>query len=254
MKTVLGLTPGVDYFTLLEIIRMAAVHKGLELDESCGFRGYSKPIKEYIINDEILAVLEKGNIKRQDRSDCEGKLFTLVDENPQEGGPRYSPGNYWNFQLLESDKSKFDLRVKLHIYLYIDVKKRGVVLIPKGFGPYVSPFDSLSHFRMFAKLADSDDKAPAVAKELAASDGSIVISWTELGLGGIRSLSQLFSEFAGDNERIARLGELGEVFDPIPNPRYEQPKDKLFITEPAQPKLFQVWRAQLNEYRFHFVA
>ncbi|MFY9458037.1 MAG: hypothetical protein WAP23_03925, partial [Candidatus Spechtbacterales bacterium] len=90
--------------------------------------------------------------------------------------------------------------------------------------------------------------------ELAASDGSIVITWTELGLGGIRKLSHLFTEFAAQNETVAQLGRSGEVFDPVPNPRYQQPGDELFIAEPAQPKLIQTWRTQLNEYRAHLIA
>lgn len=236
MKTMCDLTS----FTLLDLLQKAAAHKGLKLHE-----GYSEPIKVYELDDRLLAVLAEQNIKRQNRPDCRNEIFTLVDENPQEKVPGSAPSNYWNFKLLEDDKHKFDLRVTLSVGFSLNIEKRGIVLVPQVHGSFVSAADSLPNFRMFKALVENDEDISAVAKELAASDGSIVITWTELGLGGIRKLSHLFSEFVGRNETIARLG--GEVFNPAPS-------DELFIAEPTQPKLVQIWRTQLKEYSAHLVA
>ena len=107
---------------------------------------------------------------------------------------------------------------------------------------------------MFKVLVENDPNPPVVTKELAASNGTTVITWTELCLGGIRRLADLFTEFSAHNETVARLGRNGEVFNPVPNPCYQQPGDELFIMEPAQPKIIEAWRAQLNEYRSHLVA
>ncbi len=253
MKTAVDLTSGVESFTLLDLLRKAAAHKGLKLHEGAS-KAYSEPIKVYELDDRMLAALSKHNIKREDRPDCRNEIFTLVDENPQEKVPGWSPSNYWNFKLLEGDKRKFDLRVTLSGGFSLNLEKRGIVLVPQAHGSYVSAADSLPNFRMFKALVESDEDAPAVAKELATSDGNITVSWTELGLGGIRKLSHLFSEFAARNEAVTHLGRNGEVFNPVPNPRYQQPGDELFVAEPAQPKLFKAWRAQLNEYRAHLVA
>lgn len=253
MKTALDLTAGVDSFTLLDLLRKAAAHKGLKLQEGAS-KAYSEPIKAHELDDKLLAALAERNIKRQDRPDCRNEIFTLVDENPQEKAPGWSPSNYWNFKLLEGDKRKFDLRVTLSVGFGLNLEKRGIVLVPQVHGSLISAADSLPNFRMFKALVESDADAPAIAKELAASDGSIAVSWTELGLGGIRKLSHLFSEFAAWNETVAQLGRNGEVFNPAPNPRYQQPGDELFIAEPAQPKVVQAWRTQLNEYRAHLVA
>lgn len=253
MKTTLDLAVGVDSFTLLELLRKAATHKGLKLHEGAS-KAYSEPIKVYALDDKLLAMLAERNIKRQARPDCRNEIFTLVDENPQEKVPGWSPSNYWNFKVLEGDKSGFDLRVTLSIGFGLNLEKRGVVFVPQAHGSYVSAADSLPNFRMFKMLVESDADASSVAKELAASDGNIVVMWTELGLGGIRKLSHLFSEFATQNETVAHLGRNGEVFNPAPNPRYQQPGDELFIAEPAQPKVIQAWRTQLNEYRAHLVA
>jgi len=253
MKTMLDLIAGVDTFTLLDLLRKTAAHKGLKLQEGAS-KAYSEPIKAYMLNDKLLAMLAKRSIKRQDRPDCRNEIFTLVDENPQEKVPGWASSNYWNFKLLEGDKSKFDLRVTLSVDFGLNLEKRGVVLVPQAHGSYVSAADSLPNFRMFKALVESDVNAPEVARELATSDGTIVVTWTELGLGGIRKLSHLFSEFAARNETVAHLGGNGEVFNPAPNPRYQQPGDELFVVEPAQPQVIQAWRVQLNEYRAHLVA
>ena len=253
MKTTLDLTAGVDTFTLLDLLRKVAVHKGLKLHGGVS-KAYSEPIKMYALDGKLLAVLAERNIKRQDRPDCRNEIFTLVDENPQEKIPGWASSNYWNFKLLEGDKSKFDLRVTLSVGFGLNLEKRGVVLVPQAHGSYVSAADSLPNFHMFKALVESDADAPEVARELATSNGTIVVTWTELGLGGIRKLSHLFSEFTARNETVAQLGGNGEVFNPAPHPRYQQPGDELFVVEPAQPKVIQLWRVQLNEYRAHLVA
>jgi len=243
METKIELVKGKDIFTLLDLLRRAAAYKNLK------FKDGGSPIKVYNLDEKILNVLTERGIKRQERPDCWNKIFTLVDQNPQEKIPGCNPTNYWNFKLLEGN-DRFDLRVTLSVGFGLNFKKRGIVLVPQAHGPFVSPGSLFSHFRMFKALVESDEEEdlPTVAKELAASDGEIVVTWTELGLGGIRELSHLFEEFASGNETVKRLGRNEEIFNPAPY-LYQQPGDKLFIAEPAQPKLFYFWQAQLNEYR-----
>jgi len=253
MKATTGLTMGENALTLLDLLRRAAAHKGLRLHEGAS-KAYSEPIKEYTLDERLLAALAERNIKRRDRPDCRNEIFTLVDENPQTKVPGWSLSNYWNFKLVDGDKCRFDLRVTISVGFGINFEKRGVVLVPQAHGSYVSAADQLPNFRMFKALVELDTDAPAVAKELAASDGTAIVTWTELGLGGIRRLADLFTEFAARNETVARLGRNGEVFDPAPSPRYKQPGDELFIPEPEQPQIIETWRSQLNEYRSHLVA
>ncbi|MDZ4296602.1 MAG: hypothetical protein U1A16_04525 [Patescibacteria group bacterium] len=253
MKATTVLTVGEDTLTLLDLVRRAATHKGLKLHEGAS-TAYSEPIKEYVLDEKLLAILAGRGIKRQNRPDRRNETLTLVDENPQERVPGWLPSNCWNFKFLEGDKRAFDLRVTLSVGFGINFEKRGVVLVPQAHGPSSSPTDRLPNLRMFKALVENDTDAPAVAKELAASGGTTVVTWTELGLGGIRRLADLFTEFTAGNETVARLGRTGEVFDPAPNPRYEQPGDELFIPEPAQPKILEAWRAQLSEYRSRLVV
>lgn len=232
MKKTIVLTMGVDTFTLLDLLRKAATHKGLNLQEGAS-RACSEPIKVYELDDKLLAVLAERGIKRQARPDCRNRIFTLIDENPQKEVHGWSPSNYWNFKLLEGDERKFNLQVTLSVGFGINLEKRGIVFVPQANGSFLSPVDQLPNFRMFKMLVENDENVSAVAKELAASDGGIVVTWTELGLGGICELANLFAEFAGGNKLITQLGRNSEVFDPVPNPQYRQPCDKLFIAEPA---------------------
>lgn len=244
-KTVL--TMGVDAFVSFDLIKKAAAHKRLSFCEAT-LDAYSEPIKVYALDDKLLAALAKQGIKRQDRPDCRNEIFTLVDENPQKEVPGWMPSNYWNFKLLEN-KKQFDLCVTLSVGFEINLKKRGIVCWPQAHGTFVSAGDQLPKSRMFKILTDSDVNAPAIAKELAASDGSIIVTWTDLGLGGIRKIEDLFAEFVGSNKTVERLAVNHDVFDPDPRSPHQQSGNKLFIAELAQPKIFQVWRTQLEDYR-----
>jgi len=248
VKREVSLEPRVDFFTLSEILQMAAAHKGLVLRPDAR-KAYTEPVKEYKLTREVLTFLSERGITRQPRPDS---IFTLVDTNPQ--GPKtpgWSHSNYWNFQRSKDGEGAFDVRVDLCVGLVESTSERGVILSPLAHGSFLSPTDRLPNFRMFKALVDQDPEAPEIAKELAASDGSIVVTWADLGLGGLRRLADIFWEFARDNEPVQSLAREQKVFDPVPLPRYQQPGGEMYVAEPAQPRIFAVWRAQLEEYRSH---
>lgn len=243
----------LDSFTLLGLLRKALAHKGLKLQEGSD-KAYSKPIKTYELTEKLLTLLSKKGIRQQDRPDCNNKIFTLVDENPQKVISGWAPSNYWNFKLVKEGASEFDLHISLSVGLEINKEKRGIVFWPQTHSSFLSPCDLLPNFRMFKTLAESDENAPAVAKELAASDGNLVVAWTDLGLGGIHNISDLFMEFSRGNKTVMELGRREKIFNPIPFPEHQKPGDELFIAEPAQPKIFQKWKAQLDEYRAKLIV
>ena len=244
------LVHGNNCFTLLELLEKAAAQKGLNLLNSSS-KAYSEPIKTYVLDEKLLALLAEQGIKRQDRHDCHHEIFTLVDENPQDEIKGWVASNYWNFKLLEdeSGKGKFDLQIKLCVGFSLSPTGREIKLVPIAIAPFLSPVDSLPNFRMFKALVDSDEIAPLVAKEIAASEGSIAVTWTHLGVAGIRTLAVLFEEFAGDNEKVKELARRQEVFKPAPYSRNQQPGYELFVVETAQPEVFRAWMEQLNTYR-----
>lgn len=254
MEATVDLGNGKDIFTLLDLLRQVAALKklGLHVGEH---ETYSDPIKVYRLDEKTLEVLAKAGIKRQPRPDCRN-TFTLVDENPQPPPvPGWMPSTWWNFKLPDPDAANqrdregTPLEITLSVGFSVNTRKRGIVLIPQAHGSFVSAADRLPHFRMFKALVEADSEAPAVAKEIAASDGSAVVTWTELGLGGLRHIAELFRELVGENKPVDDLARGSDVFKPSPYHKVWQPGVDLYIAEPAQPKLFAAWQKQLEEYR-----
>jgi len=246
MGVTANLSPNVNSFLPSGLLRMAAAHKGLELYESAelgnGSSGQSKPIKTYVLDDQWLSILAQCNIRRQDRSDVHDEIFTLVDDNPQQPEPGYSPSNFWNFKPLVEGGSEFNLQVSLYVNLVLDRMRRGIVLLPRTSSTHVSAADPLPNIRMFRALVEHDPDATPITKELAvAGPDGLVVRWSDLGLGGLRSVWAVFSEFAAGNMLRDQLAHDRRVFDP-------SPLLPLFVAETVQPDLIQAWRAQLDEY------
>lgn len=255
MGTQALLKSGVESLTLTELFRKASKKKGLEFCEGV-HQPQTRPFKTYQLNSALLAYLTKRGITNHGRPDCNYETFTLVDDNPQLLSPGYVPSNYWNFKEVEGKKGVFDLRISLYFELHLGTEERGIIFMPMASGTFVSAGSHLPNFRMFKALVEQDTSAPGVAREVAKSQGHIVLPWTQLGLGGIRSLRSLFDEFAKGRQSVIDLGTDSRVLNPTPFSRYQNQKsgDEVFITEPAQPKLFESWRTQMKAYRAALVA
>lgn len=241
---------GRDFFTDLEVMQKAAQHKGLVL-RGGGSMILSDPFATYVLTDDLLAALNERGIKRQPRPDCNNDIFTLIDENPQKEVPGWAPSNYWNFKEKPEKSGRFNLEIELRISFHNSTEKRGVEFRPKAFGTFLSPTDSLPNFRMFKAMVElgGTENLPVVAKELAQSDGIIVIHWAKLGLGGIRTTSALFQEFSiRGREEIEELARHHDIFHPA-----AYPKSNVFVIEPKQYQVIQIWCEQLEEYRQRLV-
>lgn len=246
MTTLPTLISDEETLTLFGLIKKAAEHKGLQLHEVAS-KAYSKNIIEYPLNDHLIIELANRGIRHHPRPDG---IFTLCDDNPQ---PKPLDGltssNYWNFWKDKSDHPKFDFRISLSFGFEHNVRKRGIVFWPRAYGTGVSAADNLPNFRMFKALTECDNNALPIAKEIAASDGFIIVTYSDIGLGGIRSMFELFQEFANNKDSVLQLSRNTKIFNPAPEPLYQQPGDRLFVVEPAQPKLFNIWTEQLTTYR-----
>jgi hypothetical protein len=176
-------------------------------------------------------------------------VYTLVDNNPQEKIPGFVPSNYWNFGKRKDNDQKFDLRLFLGIKLELSIKERGIIFFPAVFATICSADSRLSNRWAFEALVEDDDASlPDVAKQLARSqEGRVVVSWTDLGLGGLRMMIDLFLEVAKHKENVFALGQAKKsIFDPAP---IDHTGEGLFVAEIIQPSIFKTWERQLKEYR-----
>ncbi len=243
------LVQGSDVFTLWDLYKKASEHKGLKFSEGSGSIIQTHTIVTYVLDKKLLDLLAERGIKKQPRSD---DVFTLVDENWQEksvGG--FHETEYWNFKTKEGEKH-LELEVGLAVTMALVEEDRGIRFYPATRSTLVSPGSGLSHFRMFKTLVESGTKEVLpVVRELAQSEGHIVVSWTDLGLGGIRSFHSVYQEFFGENKAICDLAmqSHGRVFDPDPYQPLSSKKDKMFIAEPAQPRVIKGWKEQLRKYK-----
>ena len=243
----LTLTPGKDIFTLAGLIERAAAYKCLKVKN--GKREfYSEPFATYALDSRVLEALNKRGIKREARPDANHTFITIVDSNPQNPTPGYLPSNYWNFREARNGEEGDEKRISLAVKFEVSARYHGIRIFTTARGTYVSAADHLPNFRMFKALVELGGDAPPVAKELTESErGTIVIGWTELGLGGVRGISELFEEFVRGNQVVRLLARERRVFEPQPYPPLET-NEGMFFAEPAQPRLFKIWREQLKDY------
>jgi len=234
-----GLIKGVDYFSLADLFRKAAALKKLELLNPNS--NSSQKIKEYMLTEDLLKFLAERGFKRHDRPD---PIFTLADENFSD------QGNYWNFQQLENEVGKFDLKISLSINFEFE-NDRGIILRPKALGTFLSPAYNLPHFHLFKALVESDEASSGIALEMAKSDGRIIVSWAELGIDCICPLADLFrNKFANNNAAVHELSvRKSNLFIPFPYPKEPGSDSFFFITKAAQPRIIRAWRRQLEKYR-----
>ncbi len=231
---------GENCFTETELSKFVIVNNRLSFSEANSYR--SNSFREYVLSDEILKILREKNIEPR-KADSEN-AYAISDNNPGEAGSN------WFFYLDQYKKGTFDLRVSLSFSVEIKIRKRGMVFYPHAEAcssncTCVSPNSRSANFRMFKTLIDNNaDDVPEIAKRMAASpDGQVVVNWTELGLGGLRTLKDIFyNEFAKGNEAVQKLTKETIFF---PNPY----NDSRYITEQVQSILFDVWEEQLKEYR-----
>jgi hypothetical protein len=144
-------------------------------------------------------------------------------------------------QKLTDRQGKVFDEVAIRVSMDFDIEKQAILLFPS----VITEGDN----SIFKALVDSDDAAPAVAKELAASEASISVPFKEVFQGGLRRLPELFLEFSKGNKTIERLGRSNVVFKPTPYPDFKTQEEDWFIVEAAWPKVLQCWKSQLEELR-----
>ena len=202
-------------------------------------RYQTEPIVTYRLDVGILVKLEQLGIRREPRTDG---TFTLVDQNPYaKPDDGFARSNYCNFKVGEDEE--VDLTVKLFAMAEVSLENRGVVFRPRVCASLVSASDQPPNSNFFRALIELDHRAPDVARCLA-RDGKYVVSFSALGLGGLRSLHALLLEFAGGNDAVKGLGYAG-ILEPSPEPLKGR---TTFVAETAHPRIFQAWAHQHATY------
>ena len=218
------------------LLKAAAIKKVvLSLDHNSLL--ISKPFVSYKLEGEFLDILKKNGFKLDYRTDG---VITLSEENSE---------GYWNFYDKPNEKS--ELRLDLCVVFGVYESERGVVLRSDTSGGYLSPAILRSHLKVFEAVAQYKvTKIHPLVKEIVAGQGKTVVSWKQLGLGGLRSVPALFDELTiQSGRRTSSLKDLARSsvspFDPSPVDQEE----RLFLPETYQPLLFELWWEQLRDFK-----
>ena len=247
MATNLELVPGKDTFTLLDLLRKAAAHKGLKFEENVS-RVCTEPFKTYVLDDELMRALADRDIVRK-HSEHPLNLWAIGDRKYQQGDSTMQHAHWWRFGFLKDKPTERDFRLQLLVALEFNQTKRSIVFHPEVSATLAHPANQYLNCRMWNVLVEIDKDSSSVAKELAAGgEAGLLVTWTDMGLGGIRSFENLFDEFADGKQTLCDLAQSREVFFPLPYARYESPGDEIFVVENMHHIVFDTWERQRYEY------
>lgn len=202
----------------------------------------------------------------------DGSFLTLLKEHGFTFGPGTRPphnqmvylsgeSNQRGAEIFESDswawkRAATNLQLDAYFRLRINEKKRGVVCEPHVWGNcdggacHQPTIDRL--VRIMAEHLSNTSDLHLLLKRAAGSKSAPVIYWSEMGLGGVKSVGWLFEELFGRNKKVLELSRSPlSPFDPNPNPTRSifDVHDRLFVEEVDQSRLFEQWEKQLKEFR-----
>jgi len=92
-------------------------------------------------------------------------------------------------------------------------------LAAAGLWRFSFPAYNLPHFHLFKALIESDETSSGVAREMARTNGRIIVPWTELGLDGIRQSTDLFVNLLTITKKSLTLAKEEKFFFLRPTPR-----------------------------------
>lgn len=223
------------------LIKKALASKSLELAQSHPFR--SNSVITYLLNGVFLEALEENSFELTERPDG---IITLSDKLARQTGIDYL--NYWNFRNREGEKD--ELALALGVSASLSQRQRGIVLFPNVLGGTCLSAEAISsQKRVFEVAVRVFPTTPPIIHEIVKGGGEIVVSWTEMGMGGIRPIEGIFDEFRGeDNDNMVKQLCRSGMSPFEPNPYSLITKDA-FLPEPYQPLLFHIWTEQLKNFK-----
>lgn len=177
------MTRSAEIFNKKNILLRAAKHVGLEINKnlkSNDVKTNSAAIRVYKLDEKILTNLTHigGFEKRICPDTSEKDFYVLVDTKNQK--------NWWRLSQNRELEEK-NLQAIIKVELEINAVKRCVEFKPLIETPlnHVKA-DMGAHFRLFKTLIKFENGIHTILKDLSKSDGSIAISFDELGLHGIK--------------------------------------------------------------------
>lgn len=161
---------------------------------------------------------------------------------------KYNNGyDYWN--IKKSGKPLFVLPA---VNFHISDKDRSILLQPyiKFSDGTIMPARQRADNKMAEAIVSYYPEAPSILKEMVKNDFIIKTPWEDIKAAGVRTLSQLFDEWAGDNEPIKNLASSNvSVFHPSPYNFQNKEIRYSYLPERLHGNLFTQWEKQLDNFK-----
>lgn len=247
-----------------ELLQKAAKVRDLVLkdqkdERSFDLEPYSEGVGKFKLTSKFLGVLkEYGFTFTRGEGSLREKMIYLSGNSDQHGREIFD-SDCWAWDTTKVT----DHELEVHFRLKAVEDQRGVRCEPHIWGnnsggachqPTISKFmQALAKYSPDTHylIREFENVGSWPSTGYAHSCSWPVIHWSEFGEGGIKSVGSLFRELFSRNETVLSLVESRlSPFDPHPHAgQYDRPKDHLFVRESEQPKLFKIWKDQLEKFK-----
>ncbi|MEK7121598.1 MAG: hypothetical protein AAB857_02720 [Patescibacteria group bacterium] len=226
-----------------KLIEKAAASRGLTIKRYHENGQYSETeiVGTYKLDKELLEALGKVGFTFEPGKKSPYDTMIYLTGNSNQKGQEVFDSDCWDWKRTETNH-------ELTIYLRLSVseKERGVVAVPEVWGNCSGGACHRPTINKFVvTVAGYSPDAHPLLKEMTL-DSYPTIHWSDVGLGGIKSVGTLFRELYGHNESILMLAN-SNISPFAPSPK--QGKYNYFVVESDQPRLFEQWENQLRAYK-----
>lgn len=213
----------------------------------------TEPVRTFKLDRDFIAALEKhGFTFGPGTRSPHNEMVYLAGHSNQRGAEIFET-DCWAWKRTETDP-----QLNIRFNLRVSEGKRGVMCVPHVWG---NCSGAAVHQPTIDKLVKAVSEHFSDLHTLIMVAANVetppIIYWSEIELGGIKSVGWLFNELFGRNEKAMELARSTlSPFDPNPNTqgRIWEVKDRLFVLEAYQPKLFRQWREQLEAFKTSLVC
>lgn len=203
----------------------------------------------FLLNDGFLATLKKyGFTFEPGKTPSHSEMVYLSGNSHQPNRQEIWDSDCWAWKRSEVGPRELTVSFRLSV----SEEHRGVVFLPKVWGNCSGgACHQPTIEKCVAAIAEHFPNAHPLIKAVKDAGPHPVINWSDIGLGGIKSVGKLFHELFGHNETVYNLADTRlSPFNPPPHPKRigMEMVDRLFVLEADQTKLFKQWKDQLQEF------
>ncbi len=243
----------INFIRESDLIKKAAASQNLTLceeprkDTSCPVFQSEVVAGLAVDKDFLIAARKYGSTFEPGTKPPHNEMVYLSGNSNQKGAEVFE-SDCWAWKRTETAP-----QLTLYFHLWVVEGRRGVCCEPHIWG---NCSGGACHRPTVAKLtkciAEYLPDAHPLIKGLDDKELVATIHWSTIGLGGVKSVGNLFDDLYRENKTVIELANSSlSPFDPSPKHKYMtlENKDRLFVLEAEQTKLFKKWREQLQGFK-----